>query len=242
VPGSRRAARTALCAMTMATLIAAGCGVSSSTTDDSVDGVPATTTPAQAPTASATTTAATYRTRSDLGMKLNTERAVFTIDGASGTMPQGWEGAHIRAFYVFLGYNTAKQPPEYNWLSVDVPSWTGIGPPGPSPVLEPTPPDILAQLAERSVEVSELGTLTVDGVQSPVIQVGGYLHVCGRDILDSCRWNTPSRFYILVPYTNGELVVEGESDLLSKPGAVSAEQAAPLVTALQTWADTIDLP
>jgi hypothetical protein len=224
--------------MTTAALVATGCGTSNSTTDGSADGVSATTTPAQA--TSATTTAA--RTRSDLGMKLDTERAVFTIDAASGAIPHGWEGAHIRAFYVFLGYNTAKQPPEYNWLSVDVPSWTGIAPPGSIPVLEPTPADIMDQLAERSVEVSELGTLTIDGVQSPVIQVDGHLHVCSRDILDSCRWNTPSRFYILVAYTNGELVVEGESDLLSTPGAVTAEQAVPLITALQTWADTIDLP
>ncbi|MFN2347921.1 MAG: hypothetical protein ABR616_19685 [Dermatophilaceae bacterium] len=175
-------------------------------------------------------------------MKLDTRQATFTIDGATGAIPEGWEGGHIRAFYVFLGYNTGKQPPQYNWLSVAVPSWTGIQPPGPDPRLEPTPPDILAQLADRSVEVTELGTLTIDGVEAPVIQVDGHLTICSRDVLDSCRFNDPTQFYILVPYTNGELVVEGESDLLTTPGAVTAEQASPLITALQTWADTIDLP
>lgn len=242
MPGNRRAARTALCAMTTAALVATGCGVSNSTADDSADGVSATTTPAQAPTTSATPTAAAYPTRRDLGMQLDIEQAVFTIDGAAGAIPQSWEGAHIRAFYVFLGYNTAKQPPEYNWLSVAVPTWTGIQPPGPTPVLEPAPPDISARLAEREVAVNELGTITVDAAQARVIQVDGYLHLCDRDYLDSCRYNTDSRFYVLIPGADAELVVEGESDLLSTPGAVTAEQAVPLITALQTWADTIDLP
>ena len=90
--------------------------------------------------------------------------------------------------------------------------------------------------------MTELGTLTVDGLQAPVIQTTGYLFLCVREVLDKCRSNGPSRFYVLIPGADGELVVEGESDLLSEPGAVSPEQAAPLITTLQTWADTIDLP
>jgi hypothetical protein len=238
--GAGQGAQHVFCAALAAILTITGCGASN-TTGDGPDGLSATTL-ALTPSTSATTAAAISRSRSDLKMKLDTNRALFTIDGASGAIPQGWEDPHIRAFYVFLGYNTAQQPPQYDWLSVAVPSWTGIQPPGPEPRLEPTPPDILAQLAERSVAVTELGILTIDGVESPVIQVDGHLHVCSRDTLDSCRFNDPTQFYVLVPYRNGELVVEGESNLLSTPGAVTAEKAVPLITALQTWADTIDLP
>ena len=138
-----RVTRTALCAVTAAILVASGCGGSTEGTVDSGDeGFPSAA-PATATAAGSTATTATaYPTRRDLGMELDLEQRVFTIDGVTGAAPEGWEDPHIRAFYVFLAYNTAKQPPEVNWLSVDGPTWAGIGPPGPVPLPEPLPPDI----------------------------------------------------------------------------------------------------
>jgi hypothetical protein len=220
----------------VAIVTASGCADSSSTTSNVVEtGSDTTPTPT-----TRTSTAAANSTRRDLAMQIDTEQMRFAIDGASGDLPVGWEDPHVRSFYVFLGYNTQELPPEVNWLSLAVPPFTGIGPPGTPPAPEPTPPDIYATLLERQVPVNELGTLTVDGTEAPVIQLDGYLNLCS---MTTCRTNDPaSGFFVLIPAANADLVIEGESNLLAAPGDVTAAEAAPLIQALQTWADSIDLP
>lgn len=205
---------------------------------------------ADSSTASASATAGEdLPTRRPLGMMFTDGGSRFIIDEVTGDVPEGFEGKHIRDVYVYLGENGGEG--HVAWLSVVAPTVTKIGPwdpaaasmPGPSDLQPEAPPfDIRAELEKREIPVREWGQIDVDGATAPLVTVEGFLDLCGTPA--SCRYNTAGRrFYLLIPYANGTLVVEGAV----RSEAMEGEQLTPdvmdvVVQELQAWADSIELP
>lgn len=222
-------------------LLVAGCGSG----DDEPAPPSASAAPSTSPSASSTSTTTPPPPESDVEPDVEPHlepdpqvswwrgRDGVVVDGVRAAIPPGYADGHLRTAYAFLGYDESGP---ISWLAMVAPVQVSAAPPGDTSGLRPAPRDLLA-FVERAdgLTVERLGTIRVAGRPVPVVRIDGSLTLCPREAGSAtCRWNTPERFYVFVPYRGGTLAVEGE-----------APQSAPddaLLTELQEWGDTIRLP
>ncbi|NKY40468.1 hypothetical protein [Cellulomonas septica] len=161
------------------------------------------------------------------------------VDGVRALIPEGYHDGHLREGYAFLGYHEGGL---VDWLTMVAPVQVSTAPPEETAELRPAPADIYAFLTESDPEAVEvLGSVDVDGTPAPVVRTDGDLTLCPQPgSPQPCRYNTAARFYVLVPYAGGTLVVEGESAVTA--AGRTDDQVGQLLGELQEWAATVELP
>lgn len=161
------------------------------------------------------------------------------VDGVRALIPDGYQEGHLRDGYAFLGYH---EDGLVDWLTMVAPAQVSTAPPDETEALQPTPADVYAFLTESDPDAIEvLGEVDVDGTAAPVLRTNGDLTLCPQPASpEPCRFNTESRFYVLIPYAGGTLVVEGESPATSPDR--TEQEVEQFLNELQEWAVTVELP